>query len=77
MSYLNTSFINVKTLGTVKYKVNNKVWLVSLDPKFGRPLVTGKVIEANTTTNQSYTLECDYAQGISHKIPSTTSTFLS
>jgi hypothetical protein len=77
MSSPNTRFINMKTLGTVKYEVNNKVWLVSLDPKFGCPFVTGKVIESNPKTNQSYTLECDYAQGISHKIPSTTSTFLS
>jgi hypothetical protein len=77
MSSANTRCINVKTFGTVKYRVNNKVWLVSLDPKFGRPFVTVKVIEENPNTNKSYTLECNYDQGISHKIPSTTSTFLS
>jgi hypothetical protein len=74
-SRFNIRFNNVKTLGTVKYEVNNKVWLVSLDPKFGRPFITGKVIDGND--DKGYTLECGYAQGLSHKIPSATSTFLS
>jgi hypothetical protein len=65
----------VKTLGATTYQINNKVWLVSLDPKFSRPFVTATVIDGNH--EKGYTLDCEYAHGLSPKIPTNSTTFLS
>jgi hypothetical protein len=64
----------VKTLGATTYQINNKVWLVSLDPKFGCPFVTATVIDGNH--EKGYTLECDYTRGLSPRIPTENTTFL-
>jgi hypothetical protein len=76
MSSPNIRFINVKTISTVNYEASNKIWLVSLDPKFGCPFVTGKVFDDSNANLHHYKVECDMTEGLSMKIPST-STFLS
>jgi hypothetical protein len=63
----------VKTLGATTYQINNKVWLVSLDPKFSRPFVTGTIIYGNN--EKGYTVDCEYAHGLSLKIPTNGTTF--
>jgi hypothetical protein len=76
MASRNTRFINVKTLGMVKYEVEYKSWLVSLDQKFGLPFVNGKVVNNDNAGSHHYKVECEDADGLSSKVPSK-STFLS
>jgi hypothetical protein len=50
----NNIALAVKMLGMSSYKTRNKVWLVSLYPKLGRPFVKGKVIDNTFKDNHFY-----------------------
>jgi hypothetical protein len=46
--------INAKTLGLSSYKTGDKVWVVSLDSKFGRPFVVRKITDDRLKTSDFY-----------------------
>jgi hypothetical protein len=68
MSSPNTLALAVKTLGLSNYKMGNKFWLVSLDPKFGRPLLEVTIVDDALKTNDFYKVECMLKYRLSEKI---------
>jgi hypothetical protein len=68
MSSPNTIALAVKTFGLSSYKTGNKVWFVSLDPKFGRPFVEGKVIDNTLKNDHFYKVECMLKEQLSEKV---------
>jgi hypothetical protein len=63
MTSPNTLAIAVKTLGLSSYNTGDKVWLVSLDPKFGLPFVEGTIVDDALKNNDFYKVD-----GLSEKI---------
>jgi hypothetical protein len=68
MSSPNTIDLAVKTLDLASCKTRNKVWLVSLDPKFSRPFVKGKVINDSLKNDSFYKVECTLKDQLSKKV---------
>jgi hypothetical protein len=67
MSSPNTIDLAVKTLGLSSYKIGNKVWLVSLDPKFSRTFVERKLIDDTLKNDHFYNVECTLKKKLSEK----------
>jgi hypothetical protein len=57
--------INAKTIGLSKYKAGQKVWVVSLDPKHGRPFTEGKIIEDTLKHHHFYKVQLTMKNGLS------------
>jgi hypothetical protein len=68
MSLPNTLALAVKNLGLSNYKTGNKVWLVSLDPKFGHPFVEATIIDDALKNNDVNKVECALKYGLSEKV---------
>jgi hypothetical protein len=59
--------INAKTLGLSNYKAGNKVWIVTLDPKFGRPFVEGTITDDKHQASDFYKVQLTLKEGLSSK----------
>jgi hypothetical protein len=57
--------INAKTIGLSKYKAGQKVWVVSLDPKHGRPFTEGKIIDDTLKQQHFYKVQLTMKNGLS------------
>jgi hypothetical protein len=60
--------ISARTLGLLNYKAGNKVWLVSLDPKFGRLFVEGTISNDELKNGDFYKLQFPFKDGLSAKM---------
>jgi hypothetical protein len=59
--------INAKTLGLSNYKAGNKVWIVTLDPKFGLPFVEGTITDDKRQASNLYTVQLTLKDRLSSK----------
>jgi hypothetical protein len=68
MSSPKTIALAVKTIGITQYTNGSKVWLVSLDPKFSRPFITGTVTDDTKSDDNLYKVECSWKEGLNDRV---------
>jgi hypothetical protein len=64
----NSIMLTANTLGMPNYKAGSKVWIVSLDPQYGRPFITGKITDDTPSNYHTYKIECLVTKGLSKGI---------
>jgi hypothetical protein len=62
-----TLVLSTKTLGLSNYKVGNKVWLVTWEPKIRRPFVEGAIIDNALKNCDFYKVKSALEDGLSAK----------